>query len=168
MLDALGINLKDLIFAVANFLILVLILGKFLYKPFLGILEKRKQTIEDAFTNAEATNRKADEKYEAYTKKLARAETESREIIKNARLKADDHANMIVEEAKAEAARIKLQAEKEAVREKEKALREVREQIGQLAILAAEQILEKEVAAEGQEEIIDRVLEKAGTSQWQN
>ena len=168
MLDALGINLKDLIFAVANFLILVLILGKFLYKPFLGILEKRKQTIEDAFTNAEATNRKADEKYEAYTKKLARAEAESREIIKNARLKADDHANMIVEEAKAEAARIKLQAEKEAVREKEKALREVREQVGQLAILAAEQILEKEVAAEGQEEIIDRVLEKAGTSQWQN
>ena len=168
MLDALGINLEDLIFAVANFLILVLILGKFLYKPFLGILEKRKQTIEDAFTNAEATNRKADEKYEAYTKKLARAEAESREIIKNARLKADDHANMIVEEAKAEAARIKLQAEKEAVREKEKALREVREQIGQLAILAAEQILEKEVAAEGQEEIIDRVLEKAGTSQWQN
>lgn len=168
MLDALGINLKDLIFAVANFLILVLILGKFLYKPFLGILEKRKQTIEDAFTNAEAANRKADEKYEAYTKKLARAEAESREIIKNARLKADDHANMIVEEAKAEAARIKLQAEKEAVREKEKALREVREQIGQLAILAAEQILEKEVAAEGQEEIIDRVLEKAGTSQWQN
>ena len=75
---------------------------------------------------------------------------------------------MIVEEAKAEAARIKLQAEKEAVREKEKALREVREQIGQLAILAAEQILEKEVAAEGQEEIIDRVLEKAVTSQWQN
>ena len=168
MLDALGINLKDLIFAVANFLILVLILGKFLYKPFLGILEKRKQTIEDAFTNAEATNRKADEKYEAYTKKLARAEAESREIIKNARLKADDHANMIVEEAKAEDARIRLQAEKEAVREKEKALREVREQIGQLAILAAEQILEKEVAAEGQEEIIDRVLEKAGTSQWQN
>lgn len=168
MLDALGINLKDLIFAIANFLILVLILGKFLYKPFLGILEKRKQTIEDAFTNADATNRKADEKYEAYTKKLARAEAESREIIKNARLKADDHANMIVEEAKAEAARIKLQAEKEAVREKEKALREVREQIGQLAILAAEQILEKEVAAEGQEEIIDRVLEKAGTSQWQN
>ena len=168
MLDALGINLKDLIFAVANFLILVLILGKFLYKPFLGILEKRKQTIEDAFTNADATNRKADEKYEAYTKKLARAEAESREIIKNARLKADDHANMIVEEAKAEAVRIKLQAEKEAVREKEKALREVREQIGQLAILAAEQILEKEVAAEGQEEIIDRVLEKAGTSQWQN
>lgn len=168
MLDALGINLKDLIFAVANFLILVLLLGKFLYKPFLGILEKRKQTIEDAFTNADATNRKADEKYEAYTKKLARAEAESREIIKNARLKADDHANMIVEEAKAEAARIRLQAEKEAVREKEKALREVREQIGQLAILAAEQILEKEVAAEGQEEIIDRVLEKAGTSQWQN
>lgn len=168
MLEALGISLKELIFVIINFLILVAVLTRFLYKPFLGALEKRKQAIEDAFSNADATNRKADEKYEAYTKKLARAEAESREIIKNARLKADDQANMIVEEAKAEAARIKLKAEKEAVREKEKALREVREQIGQLAILAAEQILEKEVAAEGQEEIIDRVLEKAGTSQWQN
>lgn len=168
MLEALGISLKELIFVIINFLILVAVLTRFLYKPFLGALEKRKQAIEDAFSNADATNRKADEKYEAYTKKLARAEAESREIIKKARLRADDQANMIVEEAKAEAARIKLQAEKEAVREKEKALREVREQIGQLAILAAEQILEKEVATEGQEEIIDRVLEKAGTSQWQN
>lgn len=168
MLEALGISLKELIFVIINFLILVAVLTRFLYKPFLGALEKRKQAIEDAFSNADATNRKADEKYEAYTKKLARAEAESREIIKKARLRADDQANMIVEEAKAEAARIKLKAEKEAVREKEKALREVREQIGQLAILAAEQILEKEVAAEGQEEIIDRVLEKAGTSQWQN
>ena len=168
MLEALGISLKELIFVIINFLILVAVLTRFLYKPFLGALEKRKQAIEDAFSNADATNRKADEKYEAYTKKLARAEAESREIIKKARLRADDQANMIVEEAKAEAARIKLKAEKEAVREKEKALREVREQIGQLAILAAEQILEKEVSAEGQEDIIDRVLEKAGTSQWQN
>lgn len=168
MLEALGISLKELIFVIINFLILVAVLTRFLYKPFLGALEKRKQAIEDAFSNADATNRKADEKYEAYTKKLARAEAESRDIIKSARLKADDQATAIIEEARAEAARIKLQAEKEAVREKEKALREVREQIGQLAILAAEQILEKEVAAEGQEEIIDRVLEKAGTSQWQN
>ncbi len=168
MLEALGISLKELIFVIINFLILVAVLGKFLYKPFLGALEKRKQAIEDAFSNADATNRKADEKYEAYTKKLARAEAESREIVKSAKLRADDQANTIIEDARAEAARIKLNAEREAQREKEKALKEVREQIGQLALLAAEQILEKEIAIEGQNEIIDRVLEKAGTSQWQN
>lgn len=168
MLEALGISLKELIFVIINFLILVAVLSKFLYKPFLGVLERRKQAIEDAFRNADATNKKADEKYEAYTKKLARAEDESREIIKKAKLRADDQANMIVEDAKAEAERIKLRAEKEALKEKEKALKEVRDQIAQLAILAAEQILEKEIQSEGQEEIIDKVLEKAGASQWQN
>lgn len=34
MLDALGLNLKEIIFAVVDFLILAAVLGKFLYKPF--------------------------------------------------------------------------------------------------------------------------------------
>ena len=168
MLEALGISLTELLFAGLNFLILVGVLGVFLYKPFLGILEKRKQTIQDAFANADATNKKADEKYEAYTRKLARAEDESREIIKAAKLRADDQAQQIIETAKAQAAQIKEQAMADARREKERAVEEMRVQIGQLAILAAEQILAKEVAREGHEEVIDNVLEKAGTSQWQN
>lgn len=35
MLDALGLNLKEIIFVIINFLILVGVLGKFLYQPFL-------------------------------------------------------------------------------------------------------------------------------------
>ena len=45
MLDALGLNLKEIIFAVVDFLILAAVLGKFLYKPFLGALEARKNAI---------------------------------------------------------------------------------------------------------------------------
>ena len=70
MVEALGIDLKTIIFAIANFLILMGILTKFLYRPFLDLLDRRKQSIKDAFDNAEMTNRKADEKLEAYNKKL--------------------------------------------------------------------------------------------------
>ncbi|MCI8631701.1 MAG: F0F1 ATP synthase subunit B, partial [Firmicutes bacterium] len=48
MVEALGIDLKEIIFAVANFLILLAVLTKFMYRPFLENLERRKQMIEDA------------------------------------------------------------------------------------------------------------------------
>ena len=82
MVEALGINLQEFIFYLINFLILVGILTKFLYRPFLNVLATRKQSIKDALDNAELTNRRADEKMENYSKRIARVEEESREIQK--------------------------------------------------------------------------------------
>ena len=65
MVEALGLDLKTIIFAIVNFLVLMGILTKFLYRPFLDMLDRRKQSIKDAFDNAEMTNRKADEKLES-------------------------------------------------------------------------------------------------------
>ena len=45
MVEALGIDLKEIIFAIANFLILIAVLAKIMYKPFLANLERRKQMI---------------------------------------------------------------------------------------------------------------------------
>lgn len=71
MVEALGIDLKEIIFAIANFLILLAVLAKFMYKPFLANLERRKQMIEDAISNAEAVNKRADEKMNSYNKRIA-------------------------------------------------------------------------------------------------
>ena len=60
MLDALGLNLKEIIFAVVDFLILAAVLGKFLYKPFLGALEARKKAIKDTYDQAEVVSRRQD------------------------------------------------------------------------------------------------------------
>ena len=64
--------------------------------------------------------------------------------------------------------KIKEQALSDIEREKMMALADVREQIAELSMLAAEQILEKEISLEGQDQIIDSVLEKAGAGTWQN
>ena len=61
MVEALGISLKEFIFYLINFLILMGVLTRFLYKPFLNMLAARKQSIKDALDNAELTNRRADE-----------------------------------------------------------------------------------------------------------
>ncbi len=168
MVEVLGIDVKTIIFAIANFLILMGVLTKFLYRPFLDLLDKRKQSIKDAFDNAEMTNRKADEKLEAYNKKIANVEAEGRDIIKNARVRADEQAQMIIDEAGQKAADMIKQAETQIERERQLALHDMRQQITELSMMAAVKIVEKELETTGQDRIIDEIIEQAGKSGWQN
>ena len=168
MVQALGMSLTEFIFYLVNFLILVGVLGKFLYKPFLNLMETRKQSIVDALDNAEAVNRRADEKMANYDRKIAKLEAEGREIIKEAKIKAEEQANEIIEQANQRASQIMNRAEKEIEREREKAVLEMREQISVLSLMAAEKIMERDVEVNGQDQIIEQVLEEAGASEWQN
>jgi ATP synthase F0, B subunit len=168
MVEALGIDIKEMLFAVANFLILIAVLTKFLYKPFLANLENRKQSIQDAFDNAEAVNKRADEKMSAYNKRIANVEQEAREILKDAKMKADRQASQIVDEANEKASLMLQKAEAEIERQKILAVEEAKEQIAMLAVMAAEKIIEKELDASGQTQLIDNILKEAGASGWQN
>lgn len=168
MVEALGINFTEIIFAIVNFLILVGVLAKFLYNPFLEMLENRKQTIKDSFDHAADTNKRADEKMDEYSKRISNVEREGREIIKNAKIKAESQASDIIDEANAKAADMKLHAEKEVERQKAKALSEMKAQVAAMALLAAEKILEKDLEIEGQEHLIDNIIEQVGAAKWQN
>ena len=168
MVEALGISLTEFIFYVINFLQSSAALTKFLYKPFLNVLNSRKQSIQDALDDAALLNRKADEKMENYNKRIANAEAEGREIIKEAKIKADAQARKIVEDANKQAGQIMSRAQENIEREKEKAMEEMRHEIAALAILAAEKIVEKEIQNIGQEAIVDDVIRQARSNGWQN
>lgn len=168
MAQALGMSLTEFIFYLINFLILVGVLGKFLYKPFLEFMNNRRQSIQDALDNAELTNRRADEKMQNYNKRIAKAEEESREIIREAKQRADAQADEIIEEANHKATEIILKAEKTIEREKEKAMEDMRQEIAALAVLAAEKIVEQEIQRIGQEAIVDEVIKQARNTGWQN
>ena len=137
-------------------------------RQFLNLMETRKQSIVDALDNAEAVNRRADEKMANYDRKIAKLEAEGREIIKEAKIKAEEQANEIIEQANQRASQIMNRAEKEIEREREKAVLEMREQIAVLSLMAAEKIMERDVEVNGQDQIIEQVLEEAGASEWQN
>lgn len=168
MVEALGISLTEFVFYLINFLILVGVLTKFLYKPFLNMLDKRKQTIQDALENAEMVNRRADEKMEAYSRRIANVEEEGREIIKEAKVRADVQAAEIIREANEKADKIIASAEKQIELEKQKAVEDMKQQIVALALLAAEKIVERDIEQFGQDKIIDEIIEQTGRGQWQN
>lgn len=168
MVEALGISLKEFIFYLINFLILVGILTKFLYRPFLDMLAKRKQSIKDALVNAELTNRRADEKMENYDRRIAKVEEEGREIIRNAKMKADAQARDIIDEANKQAADMIAKAETAIQKEKEKAMVDMKHEIAALAILAAEKIVEHEIQKVGQEAVVDEIIRQARSTGWKN
>jgi F-type H+-transporting ATPase subunit b len=149
-------------------LVLFLILKKFFFEKVHNFMEARQNAIKDAYDNADAVNHKADERLDAYNKKIAGIESEGREIIKNAKLKAEKQANDIIEEANKKAEALIEQAVKEIEKERVHAVSDMKDQIVTLSILAAEKIMEKDLQAEGHEAFVDNIIEQAGAFKWQN
>ena len=152
-----------------NLVILYFILKKYFFEKIHNFMLARENTIKDAFDIADATNKKAVEKLESYNKRIAQVENEGREIIRKAKVRADDQAKQILDEANQKANNILMQAEKEIQRQQVKAIAEMKKEVSELALMAAEKILERNLQETGdQEEIIDNILKEAGTSGWQN
>ena len=149
-------------------IVLFLILKKFFFEKVHNFVLARENAIKDAYDNADAVNRKADEKLEAYNKRIANIESEGRDIIKNAKVRAESQANNIIEEAHKKAEDMILKANEEIEKEKAQAIVDVKDQIIAYALMAAEKIMEKEILVEGQDAFIDKIIEEAGTSEWRN
>ena len=149
-------------------IVLFLVLKKFFFEKVKNFMETRSNSIQDAFDSAEAVNRRADEKMQNYTKRIANVEAEGREIIRDAKIKADAQAREIIEDANKQATEIMNKAEKNIEREKQKAMEEMRKEVAALAMLAAERIVEREIQNIGQDEIVDQVINKARSTGWQN
>ena len=149
-------------------IVLFLVLKKFFFEKVKNFMETRSNSIQDAFDSAEAVNRRADEKMQNYTKRIANVEAEGREIIRDAKIKADAQAREIIEDANKQATEIMNKAEKNIERERQKAMEEMRKEVAALAMLAAERIVEREIQNIGQDEIVDEVINKARSTGWQN
>ncbi len=153
---------------VANLLILYIILKKYFWEKIRKFMTDRQDAVKDAFDSAEAMNRRADEKMRNYSERIARVEEESREIIRQAKQEADAQAQEILAEARQQASELMVRAEKNIELEKAKAMEEMRQEIGSLALLAAEKIIGREIENVGHEAIVDDVINEARSGGWQN
>ena len=151
-----------------NVFILYIILRKFFWEKIKKFMDDRAAAVQDAIDAAEAVNKRADEKMANYSKRIANVEEEGREIIKASKQQADAQAQIIIEEARKQASDIIAKAEKTIELEKSQAMEEMRQEIASIAMLAAEQIVGKEIDSVGQDAIIDQAIEDARSAKWQN
>lgn len=160
-MEKLGINLPSLLVQVINFIVLFVILSLVAYKPILKMLDNRKARIKESMAQAEETKEKA-----------ARAEADAKAQIDEARkqreviiAQADDTAEGIREEArlqaKQDAEAIMAKAKDEIDREAEKTKDELRKEVADISIMAAEKVIKKTLDKEAHRRLIEEVVEES-------
>lgn len=146
VLGNLGINGPFLLTQIINFVLLLFILRALLYKPMLNMLESRKQRIAESLQAAEVARREAEAERARLQAQLDKERREAMERIAAASRRGETLAAEIEASARQEAQRIINEARAEAEREKERIIAEAQDQIAELALLAAEKVLGRELA----------------------
>jgi len=144
------------------FLVLILLLAKFAWKPILGAVKQREDSINEALTSAE-TARKELQNLKADNEKLmkeARAERDA--ILKEARELKEKVLASATEEAQTKADKIVAQAKESIEQEKKAAMADIKSQVASLSLEIAEKVVRKELSSkEKQHQLIDEMLGNA-------
>ena len=156
----------NLLFSAITVLVLFLILKHFFFEKVHDFMVAREEEVEAAFHRAEEVNREADTKLEKYEATLAGVEEDGRKMMKAARDEAKRQAEAIVGEATQQAHDMIAHAQKEIRREKYNARKELQEEIGSMAMMAAEQILQRELTTDVQHEIVNNIIKEAEEKPW--
>lgn len=133
----------------------LLILAKFVWKPLLGSLQQREQSIRESLDAAETAMKKAEQVSKANEDALRQAEAVAHSIRKEAMDEAEKIRTERIEKAKAEAAAL-VDAAKSAIdQEKKRAIEELRNEVADLAILSAKKILSAELDEKKNRSLVD-------------
>lgn len=140
-MEKLGINLGYLIVQILNFIIIFLVVKKWIYTPVLGALEKRRKMIAEGVENARVAAEERSKAEESSAKIIAEAQSKAAEIVREATARADTAAQDIKTAAEADAEKILENAKADAEKEKENLLERLRPQVSALAISAAQKLV---------------------------
>lgn len=156
ILNQFGVQPVLLAAQVVNFLILLFILKKLLYKPILRVLEERKKRIEDSLKNADEIERKLAEADKEAERILNRALAEGQKFLDQ----TNQAAAQIMERTNQAAEEILRKATKEGEKivemQKDVLMRQVREHVGSLVTLILEKVTGKKITLKDQKEIIEK------------
>jgi len=134
------------------FLILLLVLGKFAWKPMLKAIAERENGIEEALLRADKMKAEITAMQNENEALLAKAREERAGMIKDAKETADKMVSEAKDKAKQEYERIISDAQLAITQQKNAALTEVKNQVGSLVVEVAEKILRKELSNKAEQE----------------
>lgn len=159
-LGTLGINLKIFIAQLVNFVIVLLVLRKFAYKPIVDLLDKRAKKVEDSIKNAEQIEKRVKQIEKEHHESILKAKSEAAEILETAREDAEKRKEEYLTKTKAEVDQA-VQKGKEQIRnEKKQMLIEAKGDIIMLAVEASKKILKEEIDQKKSEKIAEDVVNK--------
>ncbi len=159
-LKQLGIDPKVMAAQVTGFILLWIILARYLFKPVLAFLDERQRQIKLAIDNANDERAKAEQLREEFERRMAGIEAEARARVQAAVKEANVAKEEILTEARNRAESILQRGREDLAREREKILTQLREEVVNISLAAAGKVIEEALDEERHRKLVSNFIEK--------
>ena len=141
------IDVKTLIFVMANFFILVAILYKFMWGPVIRMIDSRQQTIDDSLNKADEARREAEQMSAKLAEEIADARRQAKAILDEAQKNAEVTKEDIL-----------AQAEAEIAKEKADAILAIKGEVADMVVSVAGRLLAEDMSDKQHMALVDKYI----------
>ncbi len=157
-MEALGLSPQFLIIQAISFVLLLVVLTKFAFRPILNILEERQKSIRDDLDSAESRRVEMERLQKDYETRLAQIEDEARDKIQQAIKQAEGIRDEILAKARTESEQVLAAGREEIDRDRIRSMAQMRNEVADLAIHAAQSVVGKNLSSAGHDQLIAEAL----------
>ena len=147
---------------ICNLMIQLVIFKKLLLNPVKKVIAERKAKADSQIADAEKLRTEAEAMKAEYEQNLQNARTEANQIVAAAQKTAAARSEELLGEARAQAAALKQKAEADIAQERKKAVNEVKDEIGGMAMEIASKVVEREIMEADHQDLIDEFIKNVG------
>jgi len=160
IVETFGIDWPMLIAQAINFLIVAFVIWKFAFKNILSTIREREKQIADSLSNADKIKLELEETEKQQQETLQEASLEAKKTISIAQEQAKAFIEEQKEDARKQAEEIITKAKLAMEQERERVLREAREEIASLVVLTTSKVLSKDLSEEEKERFSAKATEE--------
>jgi F-type H+-transporting ATPase subunit b len=162
------INLFQVIVAALNFVVFLVLMWTFAFKPISAMLAARKERIEQGLKDAEQAKQDRDSAEQERLATLAEARREANDILARAQKVAQETRDSDIKATRAELERLRASAAQEIEAERSRALADLRAEVADLALAAAGKVLGESMTDERQRRLVNEFLASSASGDAKN
>ena len=157
-----GVNPWTALFTFCNMLITFAVLRYFLFKPVKQMIDDRQKEIDQMYADAAQAKQKAAQLEAEYQQHLKSMKAEQDTMLREATARAQKREEEIISAARTEAQALRTAAEAEMAQERKKAVNDLKNEIGGMAVDIASKVVEREINQKDHQALIDEFIRNVG------
>jgi len=163
----LRLDLVDVTLVLISTFLMVMFAKKYFWNYVQEYLEKREALIQKELDDASNRDIESKKLLDEARQKIYDVQEQANEIMDRVEAEARKNAEDIINDARSSAERIKKKAQEDIELEKREVIDELKDEMSDIALLAARKLVEKELDTETQRKYVEDFIDKAGEDRWQ-
>ena len=153
------------IWSIIIFLLVLLILKRYAWTPLLDFIDEREKEISDSLAMAESAKADLEKIKDESEKILDEAKKQAKVIVGDSKQKAEQSANNILNKAQEKSNEFLVDAKSKIDLEKKRAIKEIKEEVVELSLDLASQVLQRNVKDDDNNKFIQSSLKAVKTDE---